>query len=230
MLKAAAAAGTPRFLHVSTDGVYRYRDLRQGVTEDTPMETHFGPLDYYRRSKTRAEKIARRFQEKGRLNVSIVRPALILGERDAAMLPGVIAYLKSPSATFLGNGRNVLPFVYAGDVADLCILAATSDRAVGQTYNAVNPEHVTQRDLFTYVAELAGHCAAKALAAVPRRVRRRHRPGDRSTDSRVGAPARSDALLGEPARRGLCRKRREGDERARLAARGWHARGCEAQR
>jgi nucleoside-diphosphate-sugar epimerase len=156
MLKAAVAAGTPRFLHVSSDAVYRFKDLRRGVTEDTPMETHFGPLDYYRRSKTAAEKIAHRFQAKSDLAVSVVRPALILGERDAAMLPGLLAFLKSSSSAYMGNGRNVLPCVYAGDVADLCILAATSDEGAGQAYNAVNPEHVTQRDLLDTACETAG--------------------------------------------------------------------------
>ena len=153
MLKAAVAAGTPRFLYVSTDGVYRYQDLRKGVTEESPLETHFGPLDYYRRSKTAAEKIARRFQRDGHA-VSIVRPALILGERDRAMLPGVVAFLKGPLSVYIGNGRNPLPYVYAGDVADLCIRAATNDLAKGQIYNAVSDEPVTQRDLFQTAAEI----------------------------------------------------------------------------
>jgi nucleoside-diphosphate-sugar epimerase len=154
MLRAAIAAGTPRFLYVSTDGVYRYQDLRRGVTEETPVETHFGPLDYYRRSKTKAEKIARRFQRDGQA-ISIVRPALILGERDRAMLPGVMAFLKGPLAVYLGNGRNQLPYVYAGDVADLCIRAATNSLAQGQIYNAVSDEPVTQRSLFQTAAAIA---------------------------------------------------------------------------
>jgi 2-alkyl-3-oxoalkanoate reductase len=153
MFKAAVAAGTPRFLYVSTDAVYRYQDLRKGVTEESPLETHFGPLDYYRRSKTAAEKIAQRFQRDGHA-VSIVRPALILGERDVAMLPGVVAFLKGPLSFYIGNGRNPLPYVYAGDVADLCIRAATNDLAKGQIYNAVSDEPVTQRDLFQTAAEI----------------------------------------------------------------------------
>ncbi len=156
MLKVATAAGVGRFLYVSTDGVYRYQDLRRGVTEDTPMETHFGAFDYYRKSKTITEKIVRRHLDRGALPITIVRPALVLGERDAAMLPGVIAFLKSPRSMYLGSGRNRLPIVYGGDVAEICILAATSGQATGQTYNAVNEEYVTQRDLFEIAAEFAG--------------------------------------------------------------------------
>jgi nucleoside-diphosphate-sugar epimerase len=153
LLKAASASGVRRFLHVSTDGVYRYADLPNGVDEDSPYEARFGWLDYYRRSKTAAEKIACRFHDSGAPAVSIVRPGLILGERDNAMLPGLIGFLKSSSASFIGSGDNQLPCVYAGDVAELCILAATDDKASGEIYNAVSEEYVTQRDLFQAVAD-----------------------------------------------------------------------------
>ncbi|RLC59468.1 MAG: epimerase [Chloroflexi bacterium] len=156
MLRAAAGAGVTRFLHVSSDAVYRFDDLARGVDESTRLETHFGPLDYYRRAKTAAETVARRAHERGRVPVTIVRPALILGERDAAMLPGLVAFLKSSAAAYMGNGGNRLPCIHAGDVADLCIRAATTDSALGETYNAVNEEHVTQRDLFDAASEAAG--------------------------------------------------------------------------
>ncbi len=168
MLRAAADAGVKRFLHVSSDAVYRYDDLARGVDESTRLETHFGPLDYYRRAKTAAEKIARRAHERGRVPVTIVRPALILGERDAAMLPGLLVFLKSSTAAYMGNGRNQLPCIHAGDVADLCIRAATTEAALGETYNAVNEEHVTQRDLFDAATESAGIDAPRR--SVPLRV------------------------------------------------------------
>ena len=88
--------------------------------------------------------------------VTIVRPALILGERDAAMLPALVVFLKSSTAAYMGHGRNRLPCVYAGDVADLCIRAATTAEALGETYNAVNEEHVTQRNLLGAAAEITG--------------------------------------------------------------------------
>ncbi|MCI0820292.1 MAG: NAD-dependent epimerase/dehydratase family protein [Chloroflexi bacterium] len=168
VLRAAAKAGVERFLHISSDAVYRYRDLAKGVDETTHLETYFGPLDYYRRAKTAAEKIARRAHERGRVPVTIARPALILGERDAAMLPGLIAFLKSSTAAYMGNARNQLPCVYAGDVADLCVRAATTAEALGETYNAVNEEHVTQRDFFDAASEIAGVDAPRR--SIPLRV------------------------------------------------------------
>ncbi|MDO8616166.1 MAG: NAD-dependent epimerase/dehydratase family protein [Dehalococcoidia bacterium] len=154
LLQASVAAGVPRFLHISTDGVYALGALSKGITEDSRLERRFGWLDYYRRAKLAAEKIARRGG--GRIAVAIVRPGLLLGERDRAVLPGVVAFLKSRSAMYLGDPGNRLPYVYAGDVAAACVLAATNEQAAGRIYNVVSDEHVTQRDLLGAVAEATG--------------------------------------------------------------------------
>jgi nucleoside-diphosphate-sugar epimerase len=156
VLEAAARAGVARFLHVSSDAVYAHRYLGKGMTEETPLETRFAWWDYYRRSKLAAERLARRSHRDGRLAVTAVRPGVVLGERDRATLPGIVAFLRSKSAAYMGSGHNRLPCVYAGDVAALCQLAATSDSAAGQAYNAVSQETVTQRDLFAAIAEESG--------------------------------------------------------------------------
>jgi nucleoside-diphosphate-sugar epimerase len=156
ILEAAAQAGVSRFLHVSTDGVYTHRYLGKRMTEETPLETRFAWWDYYRRSKVAAERLAWRYHRDGRLAVTVVRPGVVLGERDRATVPGAIAFLHSKSAAYLGSGRNQLPYVYAGDVGTACALAASSDEGAGQAYNLVSQETVTQRDLFASIAEEAG--------------------------------------------------------------------------
>lgn len=167
LLEAAARAGVGRFLHVSSDGVYAHRYLGRRMTEDTPLETRFAWWDYYRRSKLAAEVLARRYHADGHLPVTVVRPGLVLGERDSVTLPGVIAFLNSGSATYLGSGRNRLPCVYAGDVAEGCILAATSDIAAGEVYNLVCAEKVSQRDLYAVIGEECGVRLPKRHTPVP---------------------------------------------------------------
>lgn len=162
VLEAAAQAGVARFLQVSTDNVYSSRYLGKRMTEETPLETRFAWWDYYRRSKLAAERLAWRYHDEGRLAVTAVRPGLVLGERDRVMLPGVMAFLRSSSAMFLGNARNRLPYVYVGDIAAGCLLAATHPEAAGQAYNLASSETVTQRDLFAAIAEESG-------VALPRR-------------------------------------------------------------
>lgn len=156
VFQAAAGAGVPRVLHVSTDGVYALSAFKGVVTEDSAVEKRFGWLDYYRRSKLAAERIARSHPEQGKIGVTIVRPGLIFGERDRAMFPGIVGFLKSSAAGYLGSGDNPLPYVYAGDVADACILGATSEAAIGRTYNVVSDEAVTQKQVYDAIADAAG--------------------------------------------------------------------------
>jgi len=156
VLQAAAEAGVPRLLHVSTDGVYALSAFKDIVTEDSPLERRFGWLDYYRRSKLAAENIAREYAAAGKLKVTIIRPGLVFGERDRAMFPGIVAFLKSGSSAYLGSGANRLPYVYAGDVADAAILAATRDEGIGGTYNVVSDEPVTQQQVLDTIADAAG--------------------------------------------------------------------------
>ncbi len=156
VFRTAAAAGVPRVLHVSTDGVYAFSALRGRVTESSTLERNFGWLDYYRRSKSAAERIARRYMRSGRTGVTIVRPGFLLGERDRSIFPGVVEFLESNTAAYLGDGNNRLPYVYAGDVAEACILGATREEATGRIYNVASDEKVTQRSLFEAVAAASG--------------------------------------------------------------------------
>jgi len=152
----AAAKADAKMLHVSTDAVYAISALRGVVTEETRLERRFGPFDYYRRSKSAAERIVRRAIEEERIEASIVRPGLLLGERDRAIFPGMVAFLKGGASAYIGNGHNRLPYVYVGDVAEACILAATNPVATGAIYNVASDEVVTQRDLLQTIADAAG--------------------------------------------------------------------------
>ncbi|MCH8815730.1 MAG: NAD-dependent epimerase/dehydratase family protein [Chloroflexi bacterium] len=152
VLKAAAAAGVKRLLYVSTDAVYALSALRDVLTEESPLERRFGWFDYYRRSKTVAEESVRRAMKLQQIEASIVRPGLLLGERDRAIFPATVAFLKSGIPMYLGHGHNRLPYVYVGDVAEACILAATGTDGAGAIYNVASDEVVTQRDLLQAVA------------------------------------------------------------------------------
>ena len=162
VLKVARAAGVRRLLYVSTDAVYALRALKKVVTEDSLLERHFGWFDYYRRSKSAAEASVRKAIKLQQIEASIVRPGLILGERDRAMFPGTVAVPKSSAPSlYIGNGHNRLPCVYVGDVAEACILAATHADAAGAIYNVASEEVVTQRDLLQAIARATGLPAPK---------------------------------------------------------------------
>ncbi len=154
VLSAAAGQGVRRALHVSTVAVYGGAEVarRHRVDESTPTDSPLKPEEFYGRSKRGAEEVARRFQREGTLDVTVVRPDVVYGERDRAALPRLARYASLPVVLLVGDGRSELPLVYAGNVAEGIVRALASPRASGRTYNLTNDFPVTQRQFFELLA------------------------------------------------------------------------------
>ncbi len=159
VLSAAARQGVRRALHVSTVAVYGGAEVarRDRVDESTPTDGPLKPEEFYGRSKRGAEEVARRFQREGKLDVTVVRPDVIYGERDRAALPRLVRYVSLPVVLLVGDGRSELPLVYAGNVAQGIVRALTTPQASGRTYNLTNDFPVTQRQFFELLAGSLGH-------------------------------------------------------------------------
>ncbi len=154
VLSAAADQGVRRAIHVSTVAVYGGVEVARldRVDESTPTDSPLGPEEFYGRSKRAAEEVAWRFQREGRLEVTVVRPDVIYGERDRAALPRLSRHVSLPVVLLVGDGRNELPLVYAGNVAQGIVRALTSPRAPGRVYNLANDFPISQRELFGLLA------------------------------------------------------------------------------
>jgi nucleoside-diphosphate-sugar epimerase len=68
----------------------------------------------------------------------------------------------------IGDGTNRLNVVHAGNVAEASILAAESDRAIGEAYNCCHDGVLTQREYFDRVAAAIGE--PRVTRNVPYRV------------------------------------------------------------
>jgi nucleoside-diphosphate-sugar epimerase len=115
VLDAAAAAGVRAAVHVSSVAVYG--PAPGPVTEDTPTDAPLAPTDLYARSKRDAETVARRARETGRLALTMIRPSVVYGERDRLFTPRLARLAAMPVVPVVGRGTNLLPVVYAGNVA-----------------------------------------------------------------------------------------------------------------
>lgn len=135
VLRAAAAAGVQRIVHVSSVSVYRGGS---GPTDEhRPLATKRGWLDHaYGISKARAE--TRAWEIAGALGLALttLRPCLIYGAFDTNFMPFLRALL-APSVTALPVGLR-LPMVYAGDVAEAVARALERDVAIGRAYNVTD--------------------------------------------------------------------------------------------
>jgi nucleoside-diphosphate-sugar epimerase len=106
------------------------------ITEETACR----PQNRYEVSKYWAEKSAVDFYHKHRLPVTILRPANVLWDLEPEKhLLNLMRQLQNGRFRFIDRKEARLNYVYAGDVAEACLLAAQENRTVGQIYRVSDP-------------------------------------------------------------------------------------------
>ena len=116
-------------------------------------ETDPSALDFLGETCRQWEDTAERFEESGIRTVKI-RTGVVLTRQG-----GVLAKMKIPvmmgfgSAT--GSGRQFLPWIHLDDVCSIFI-RAVEDAKMSGAYNAVAPEHITNRDFMMTLARVLG--------------------------------------------------------------------------
>ena len=136
---------TPRLVHVSSLSVLDHagRKASSVVTETSTLEPYPERRGAYTQTKGIAEACVRDAIARHGLPAVILRPGQIFG-------PG--AERSTPNGTLSLAGRwiavgptlRTLPLVYVDDAVDAVLLAGTSDAAVGEVFNIVDPRPVTQ--------------------------------------------------------------------------------------
>jgi nucleoside-diphosphate-sugar epimerase len=213
---AASSAGKQgiRLVHISSVAVYGRRpgDLAGPVDEDSPRG-QLADTDYYARSKRMAEEVLWTASEKTRIRAVAIRPCVVYGERDRAFMPRVLRALRFGIAPLVGNGKNVLTVVYAGNVAE-AVQAALEHPEVEGPFNTTNDGELTQREFVATVAAAMGRrvrfvrvpfLAAQGLALSYHWLQRLLRPGKYPTMGAAAARflATENPFTSERARRRL---------------------------
>ena len=121
------------------------------VTEDRPPQ----PVSAYGRSKAEAERIAATYRD--RLPVTIVRPPVVFGARDTAVLP-YIKLIDWWMQLFVGRGKS-LSIVYIRDLVEGLLVASGHPQAVGGTYFVCNDRPYTWEELGDAAKRALGHGA-----------------------------------------------------------------------
>ena len=151
LLEASAAAGLRRFVHVSSAVVYG-SDPQHDLDETAPY-VHTG--DNYNYTKISAEELALAYAARG-LPVIVLRPPYIYGARDRQFLSRLVGSIESGVFTYIGDGSAPLTLVWAKNLADVMVKAASVEDRVGQVYNVTDGESITRRQLVELVCDVMG--------------------------------------------------------------------------
>jgi nucleoside-diphosphate-sugar epimerase len=146
VVRAASAAGVARVIHVSSLAVAGPTVAGEPLADGAPPR----PVTSYARSKRAAEEIVAR----GRVPYTILRPGVVYGPGDRQLLHA-FRWGARGIVPVIGDPGQELTLVHVRDLA-AALIAATCDRCEGRTYNAVNPEIVTQARLGAAVARAVG--------------------------------------------------------------------------
>lgn len=149
-----------RVVLASSIVVYGDKIQKQSCPEETGYGATFGP---YSRTKQAQEKLAWEYHQNRGLRLSVVRPANVYGPRSGPWLHDVVNVLKSGAPGLVAGGEMNAGLVYVDNVADILILAASADIAIGRAYNASDALDVTWRQYFNDIAGMIGVKSPKSI-------------------------------------------------------------------
>jgi len=157
LAQAASDAGVRRFLHISSISAYGHPNGEGLVFDETaPLGVNLHKWSYYSRAKVQAENDLWAMHKAGKIKLTVIRPSWLYGPRDRATIFRLADMLRKGKAKILGDGENRLNVVYAGNVAEACILATDNENAAGQAYNCCNDGVMKQKQWMNLLAKELG--------------------------------------------------------------------------
>jgi 2-alkyl-3-oxoalkanoate reductase len=133
LLRAAQAAGVPRFVHTSTPSVvYNGLDLA-GADESLPLTRHCPSPYPLTKAIAEGEALAMTTE---RFRVCALRPHLIWGVGDPHLVPRILARARAGRLRIVGSGQNRVDMVHVRNATDAHLLA---ERALGAPGGARGP-------------------------------------------------------------------------------------------
>jgi uncharacterized protein len=134
------------FISASATGYYGSITSDAIFNEDSPAA-----IDYLGSVCAQWEAAADMFQESGIRTVKI-RTGVVLSE-DAPALQKMLLPVKLGIGSPLGTGRQYMPWIHIDDLCEI-YLKAIQDKTFTGAYNAVAPEHITNKELMKILAKV----------------------------------------------------------------------------
>lgn len=150
VLQAARESGSTKVIHTSTSEIY-------GTAQYVPIdETHpVNPQSPYSASKASADFLALSFYRSFELPVAVVRPFNTYGPRQSAraIIPTIIGQiLEGKKRILLGNLTPTRDLTYVEDTVSGFLVAARTDKIIGETVNLGTGTDISIGDLAKQIA------------------------------------------------------------------------------
>jgi UDP-glucose 4-epimerase len=147
-----------RLVHASSSMVYGdFKTNDSGETTPAREDQRCEPKDLYGAMKLCGETMVRTYSRRFDFPHVIVRPSAVYGPTDSNRRVTEIFALNSfrnQDLVLENGGQNKLDFTYVEDLAKGFVLAATSDRALGETFNLTRGEGRSIEDLADVILKL----------------------------------------------------------------------------
>ncbi len=152
---AAAAMGARHFIHMSS--VLVYGDLgKQSRLERSITEEMSGTIDDdYSASKIEAEARAVKVSNDSGMDLTILRPAPIIGEGSKGNFGRLIRAIDNRRFARIGSGENRKSLIYVGDVAQICLELLAVKKPGIEIFN-IAAEPITTNAMLKQISEGLG--------------------------------------------------------------------------
>lgn len=145
-----------RFIHLSSIAALYLGPTAGTVTGQTPPDPRAEERSDYARAKAEAERLLLEMARRDGLPLVILRPGLVVGAGTAPFHSGLGFANNEQHCIGWNLGRNPLPFVLVGDVADAIVAAISAEIPAGSCYNLVGDVRLSAREFIAELAEATG--------------------------------------------------------------------------
>ena len=166
LLSAAIANHVRRFVQVSSISAYGMRFFGSNtLREDTAYRPSLVGRDFYCKSKYLAEQEVRLANSEEKIEFVILRPGVILGERDSAIARRILSIVQGHRKVFnVGRLEEKVQFSHARDVARGIVLAGLHGPP-NEVYNLSSPPEMTKSEFWATVLKVLG--LQKEIVEIP---------------------------------------------------------------
>lgn len=150
ILRAAAAAGVTRFVHVSSIAAYGF-EFRDGVDETDPVRVSGHS---YVDTKVNSEHVVLAAQTAGEIDTTIIRPGDVWGPCSKPWTIIPLEMINKGQMILPAHGNGIFSPVYIDNLVDGMVLATSSVEAVGQIFNLTDGYGMSCADYFGALAAM----------------------------------------------------------------------------